>query len=95
MSWLPKSNAVLGALAALLGGSAALADAPIELRDYCPPGFELEAANVCKLRTLYQNYESLRYASWPLRPLFALGVWLLGKLRRRVPCAGGACRAHG
>ena len=62
MSWRPKSNAILGTLAVLLAGTAALADAPIELRDYCPPGFERVAGNVCELRTLYQNYESLRYA---------------------------------
>lgn len=38
------------------------ARAEIELRDYCPPGFELSDANRCELRTLYQNYDSLRYA---------------------------------
>ena len=39
-----------------------LADTPVELRDYCPPGFELTDSNACELRTLYQNYDSLRYA---------------------------------
>jgi cytochrome c peroxidase len=62
MSWPPKSKAIIGALAALLAGAATLADAPIELRDHCPPGFELAAGKVCELRTLYQNYESLRHA---------------------------------
>lgn len=38
------------------------ADTSIELRDYCPPGFELTDANACELRTLYQNYDSLRHA---------------------------------
>jgi len=46
-------------LAACAGASA---DARIELRDYCPPGFELTDDNACELRTLYQNYDSLRYA---------------------------------
>lgn len=41
---------------------AVLADTHLELRDYCPPGFELTAKNACELRTLYQNYESLGYA---------------------------------
>lgn len=40
----------------------ALADTKKELRDYCPPGFELTDGNRCELRTLYQNYDSLRYA---------------------------------
>jgi len=39
-----------------------LADTSIELRDYCPPGFELTDGTACALRTLYQNYDSLRYA---------------------------------
>lgn len=38
------------------------AEASIFLRDYCPPGFELSDTNRCELRTLYQNYDSLRYA---------------------------------
>jgi len=42
--------------------AAALADTTTELRDYCPPGFELTDGNRCELRTLYQNYDSLRYA---------------------------------
>jgi cytochrome c peroxidase len=62
MSWPPKSKSTLWAFAVILAGTAALADAPLELRDYCPPGFELVAGDVCELRTLYQNYESLRYA---------------------------------
>ncbi len=36
--------------------------APVSLKDTCPPGFELVDPNRCELRTLYQNYESLRYA---------------------------------
>ncbi len=44
-----------------LHGSAWAADR-IELRDVCPPGFELVDDTRCELRTLYQNYESLRYA---------------------------------
>ena len=43
-------------------GFAAANDAHIELRDFCPPGFELVDDRRCELRTLYQNYESLRYA---------------------------------
>ncbi len=39
-----------------------MAQTGIVLRDYCPPGFELSDANACELRTLYQNYDSLRYA---------------------------------
>ena len=31
----------------------------IELRAYCPPGFELMDDNTCKCRNLYQQYESL------------------------------------
>jgi cytochrome c peroxidase len=42
--------------------AAALADNTTELRDYCPPGFELTEGNRCELRTLYQNYDSLRHA---------------------------------
>ena len=34
----------------------------IELNDSCPPGFELLDDNTCKLRTLYDGYESLRDA---------------------------------
>lgn len=38
---------------------AAWADAPIELAKTCPPGFELSADNACKLRSLYDQYNSL------------------------------------
>ena len=51
-----------GALLALVLCTNAFADAPVQLRDYCPPGFELTDGNRCELRTLYQNYDSLRYA---------------------------------
>lgn len=51
-----------GALLALVLCANALADAPVQLRDYCPPGFELTDGNRCELRTLYQNYDSLRHA---------------------------------
>lgn len=34
----------------------------IELKDYCPPGFELLANNTCRLRTLYDGYNSLQNA---------------------------------
>ena len=33
---------------------------PFQLRDQCPPGFELTAEGVCELRTLYQFYDSLQ-----------------------------------
>ena len=48
----------------LLGTTGALADVEpaIQLRDYCPPGFERVDPGRCELRTLYQNYDSLRYA---------------------------------
>ena len=39
-----------------------MARAEIVLRDFCPPGFEISDTNSCELRTLYQNYDSLRYA---------------------------------
>ena len=51
-----------GILLALVLSTGALADAPTQLRDYCPPGFELADGNRCELRTLYQNYDSLHYA---------------------------------
>jgi hypothetical protein len=50
-----------GALA-LACCTAASADVAIELRDYCPPGFELTNGNRCELHTLYDNYDSLRDA---------------------------------
>ena len=65
---LRSSNSIsLIAVALLLTSGTALSDGPgfatrIELRDFCPPGFELVDDNRCELRTLYQNYESLRYA---------------------------------
>jgi len=62
MSWLQVSRPALAGLIVLLTGASAVADAPFQLRDFCPPGFELTDANRCELRTLYQNYESLRYA---------------------------------
>jgi cytochrome c peroxidase len=62
MNWRPKSSNLLRGLLALLCCAAAFADADIALRDFCPPGFELTDGNRCELRTLYQNYESLRYA---------------------------------
>ena len=57
-----SSSAFLVGLLAFVTGASALADDRLELRDYCPPGFELTAVNRCELRTLYQNYDSLRYA---------------------------------
>ncbi len=50
-----------GALALALCSTAS-ADVAIELRDFCPPGFELSDAGRCELRTLYDNYDSLRDA---------------------------------
>lgn len=37
-------------------------ESPIELCDYCPPGFELTQDGRCKLRTAYQLYGSLQNA---------------------------------
>ena len=62
MNWLLQSSRYYLGLVALVTSASAFADARIVLRDYCPPGFELTDANACELRTLYQNYESLRYA---------------------------------
>lgn len=62
MPRLQKSNSRLLALHGLLICSAALAGAPLELRENCPPGFELTATNSCALRTLYQSYDSLQNA---------------------------------
>ena len=62
MNWRPKSSKLFQGLFALLCCAPAIADADIALRDFCPPGFELTDGNRCELRTLYQNYESLRYA---------------------------------
>jgi cytochrome c peroxidase len=62
MNWRPRSSNPLPGLLALLCCAPVFADATITLRDFCPPGFELVDSNRCELRTLYQNYESLRYA---------------------------------
>ncbi len=62
MNWRPRTKHRYLGLLALLACVAASADAQISLRDYCPPGFELSDRNACELRTLYQNYASLRYA---------------------------------
>ncbi len=67
MSLRSSSKITLAVLAMLLASGSAVANEPgnsnrIELRDFCPPGFELVDGNRCELRTLYQNYESLRYA---------------------------------
>ena len=62
MNWLLQSSRYYLGLVALVTCASAAADAQFVLRDYCPPGFELTDANACELRTLYQNYESLRYA---------------------------------
>ncbi len=60
---MSRSNKLyLLGLIAFASGGGAQADAPISLRDFCPPGFELSDTNRCELRTLYQNYDSLRYA---------------------------------
>ncbi|MCP5089778.1 MAG: cytochrome-c peroxidase, partial [Gammaproteobacteria bacterium] len=57
-----NSNHCLIVALILACASNAIAQAEIALRDFCPPGFELNDANGCELRTLYQNYDSLRYA---------------------------------
>ena len=57
-----KSKHYLLSLFVLAVSGAGQAGEPIALRDYCPPGFELTDGNRCELRTLYQNYDSLRYA---------------------------------
>ncbi len=67
MSLHSSSSIVLATVASLLACGMAFADVSdattrIELRDFCPPGFELTGGNRCELRTLYQNYDSLRYA---------------------------------
>jgi len=62
MNWRPGTKQRYLGLLALLACVAASADAQISLRDYCPPGFELSDRNACELRTLYQNYASLRFA---------------------------------
>ncbi len=62
MNWLRPSSRYLPGVVALACCASALADAQFVLRDYCPPGFEPVEGKRCELRTLYQNYESLRYA---------------------------------
>jgi len=62
MNWRQSSSRFITGLLALPICAAAIADAQIELRPHCPPGFELTDANRCELRTLYQNYDSLQYA---------------------------------
>lgn len=62
---MSRARSSLQHLAGIVGLAlcgAVLADTPITLRDYCPPGFEPTDSNTCELRTLYQNYDSLRYA---------------------------------
>lgn len=61
MSKRLQSNAVLATLV-LLSLAAASAAADIELRDYCPAGFELTPENTCILHTLYDGYDSLQAA---------------------------------
>jgi cytochrome c peroxidase len=62
MNWRLISKPTFTGLLVLVLSASALADAPLELRDDCPPGFEPVEPDRCELRTLYQNYESLRYA---------------------------------
>jgi len=61
MSNRSSKGCLLGLLACITG-AAAQADSSIQLRDYCPPGFELTEPNRCELQTLYQNYDSQQYA---------------------------------
>lgn len=63
---MPHQPAVLrglaGAIAVLLAVLAATAlaeDAPFLLASSCPPGFQKQAGDVCRLRTLYDQYDSL------------------------------------
>jgi cytochrome c peroxidase len=44
---------------AVAAGTAGANEAPIQLSERCPPGFEQTASGVCELRTLYQFYDSL------------------------------------
>jgi len=44
----------------LAGCSKETAESNFKLSETCPPGFELTDDDVCKLRSLYQQYESLR-----------------------------------
>ena len=61
MSRRSSKACLLGLLTCVLG-AAAQAESSIELRDHCPPGFELTERNRCKLQTLYQNYDSQQLA---------------------------------
>jgi len=62
MSRRSSSPQHLVGLLVLAACASAWADSRIELRDYCPPGFELTRNNACKLHTLYENYDSLANA---------------------------------
>lgn len=62
MSRRRRSRHLLAGALALACCSVASADATIELRAHCPPGFELADGNRCELRSLYDNYDSLRDA---------------------------------
>lgn len=62
MSSHSRNKVRLAGALALAVSSLASADVTIELRDYCPPGFEWVRGNRCELRTLYDNYDSLRDA---------------------------------
>ena len=54
----PTAAATLAA-AALLVGVARAAPAELALSRHCPPGFEKTTAGTCRLRTLYEFYDSL------------------------------------
>ena len=62
MSRHHRNKLLLASALVLALWSAASADVEIELRDNCPPGFELTDDNRCELQTLYDNYDSLRDA---------------------------------
>ena len=62
MNWRRHGNLLRLAFLLIVASASAPADTPIELRDFCPPGFELVDGNACELRSLYHNYESLHYA---------------------------------
>lgn len=49
-----------GALALVGVSQSSAADSPISLATLCPQGFELTASNECRLRSLYQFYDSLQ-----------------------------------
>ncbi len=57
---VPRSSAVVDSDPAATNTAAPQADSAITLTEYCPPGFELIDSGVCKLRSLYQQYESLQ-----------------------------------